>query len=149
MVYCESPDFVFPLQADIFYPSVEQSGYGIVQKNWMLDKTIAGNFTTSRREWTEEVKPKMAITQNSLITGRTKTDLRISSKGVNNSVTNVIITNIRDASGNHIYLETSGPRVGKSTIFEIATIQPFVGPFGSTEYYDIVLRRSENQAVDV
>jgi hypothetical protein len=66
-----------------------------------------------------------------------------------NSITNVIVTNIRDKNCNDIYTETSGPRSGKSTIFEIATQDPFVGPFGSVEYYKLIIRRSENQAVDV
>ena len=59
------------------------------------------------------------------------------------------MSNIRDSSGNAIHLETSGPRAGKSTIFEIATQEPFVGPFGGIEYYKLVLRRSENQAADI
>ena len=46
-------------------------------------------------------------------------------------------------------METSGPRSGKSTIFEVATQEPYVGPFGGIEYYNLVIRRSENQAVDV
>jgi hypothetical protein len=73
----------------------------------------------------------------------------MSSLEAKNSITNVIVTNIRDQNGSEIYLETSGPRSGKSTIFEIATQDPFVGPFGSTEYYKLIIRRSENQAVDV
>jgi hypothetical protein len=73
----------------------------------------------------------------------------MSSLEAKNSITNVVVTNLRDKNCNEIYLETSGPRAGKSTIFEIATQDPFVGPFGSTEYYKLIIRRSENQAVDV
>ena len=64
-------------------------------------------------------------------------------------MTNIIITNIRDKNGNPIYLETAGPRVNQSTLFEIATVEPIVGAFGKTEYYKVVIRRSDNQAVDV
>jgi hypothetical protein len=46
-------------------------------------------------------------------------------------------------------METSGPRAGKSTIFEIATNEPFVNPFGNVEYYKLILRRSENQGAEV
>jgi hypothetical protein len=59
------------------------------------------------------------------------------------------VTNIRDRFENPIYLETSGPRNGKSTLFEIATQAPFVNPFGTVEYHKVVLRRSENQGADV
>jgi len=68
---------------------------------------------------------------------------------IDNAITNVIVTNIKDKNCNPIYLETSGIRNGKSTIFEIATQEPFVGPFGNVEYYKVILRRSENQAADV
>lgn len=149
MVYCETPDFAFPMQADVFYPIVEQGVYGNVKKQWILDKTIIGNFTFAGSALKEEVTPNVNIVQQSSLVGRVKSDIRISSRDVKNAITNIVISNIRDKSGNNIYLETSGPRSGKSTIFEIATVEPFVGPFGAVEYYKLVIRRSENQAVDI
>jgi hypothetical protein len=146
---CEEPDFIFPMQADVYYPIVDQGVYGNVKKTWILDKTIAGNFNSVGGAGKEEVTPNVNITQKTSLIGRVKTDIRISSLDAQNSVTNILITNIRDKNCNHIYTETSGPRAGKSTIFEIATQEPFVGPFGGIEYYNLVIRRSENQAVDV
>ncbi len=84
-----------------------------------------------------------------MLLGRFRSDIRFSSTESRNAVTNILITNIKDVSGNEIYIETSGPRAGKSTLFEVATYEPFVNPFGSVEYYKIVLRRSENQGTDV
>jgi hypothetical protein len=81
--------------------------------------------------------------------GRTKADIRFSSKNNQNSITNVIVTNIKNKDLNEIYVETAGPRAGKSTLFEVATVEPFTGPFGEVEYYRVVLRRSENQATDL
>jgi hypothetical protein len=60
-----------------------------------------------------------------------------------------LITNIRTATEESVYLETSGQRDGRSTIYEIGTNEAIVGPFGNIEYYRIVLRRSENQASDL
>jgi hypothetical protein len=137
------------MQADVFYPIVEQGTYGNLKKQWILDRTIVCNLTPAGSAFGEEVKPKVNIVQEGLLMGRTKTDIRISTQESNNSITNVIVTNIRDRSGNPIHLETSGPRAGKSTIFEVATNEPYVGPFGSVEHYNLVLRRSENQAVDL
>lgn len=148
-IYCETPDFTYPMQADIFYPLVEQGVYGNVKKQWIIDKTIIGNFSFAGSASKEEVTPNVNITQESILLGRVKSDVRISSRDVHNSITNIILTNIRDKSGNHIYKETAGPRKGKSTIFEVATVEPFVGPFGSIEYYKLVIRRSENQAADL
>ena len=146
---CEEPDFIFPMQADVYYPVVDQGVYGNVKKTWILDKTIAGNFNSVGSAGKEEVTPNVNITQKTSLIGRVKTYIRISSLNAQNSVTNILITNIRDKNYNHIYTETAGPRAGKSTIFEIATQEPFVGPFGGIEYYNLVIRRSENQAVDV
>jgi hypothetical protein len=149
MVVCETTDFAFPMQADIYHPIVEQGIYGEVKKTWILDRTIACSFAAAGGAFKEEMTPNVNITQEKLLIGRSKTDIRVSSLEAKNSITNVIITNLRDQNCNEIYLETSGPRAGKSTIFEIATQDPFVGPFGSVEYYKLIIRRSENQAVDV
>ncbi len=78
-----------------------------------------------------------------------KSNITVSSDGAMYSITNMVITNIRDASGESIYTESAGPRMGQPTIFEVATLNPMVGPFGSVEYYKVILRRSENQATDL
>ena len=146
---CEETDFAFPMQADVYHPIVEQGAYGEVKKTWILDITIACSFAAAGTAFKEEVTPNINITQDKILLGRCKSDIRISSMEARNSITNVIITNIRDKNCNEIYKETSGPRSGKSTIFEIATHDPFAGPFGNVEYYKLIIRRSENQAVDV
>lgn len=146
---CEANDFIFPMQADIYYPLVEQGTYGNVKKAWVADRTIACSFTHAGSAYKEEVTPNVNITQDSLLIGRAKTDLRISSLNDRFAITNIIVTNIKDSNCNPIYIETSGTRSGKGTIFEISTIQPFTGPFGNIEYYNITLRRAENQAVNV
>ena len=135
--------------ADIYYPIVDQGPYGNVKKNWIHDKTIACNFSSAGSAFKEDVKPNANITQDTIMLGRAKTDIRFSTNQDQNSITNVIVTNIKDKTLNEIYVETAGPRAGKSTLFEVATVEPFTGPFGSVEYYRIVLRRSENQAADL
>lgn len=142
-------DFMYPLLADVYYPVVEQGAYGNVKKQWILNKSVPCSFSAAGSAAKEEVKPNVNITKETVLVGRTKSDIRFSDRQEGNSVTNVIITNIRDAHCNPIYLETSGVRAGKSTIFEIASQEPTVGPFGSVDYYKLVIRRSENQAADV
>lgn len=146
---CETTDFIYPMLADIYYPIVEQGAYGNVKKQWILDRSIACNFAPTGAAASEEVKPNVNITKENILLGRTKTDLRVSSANARNSITNVIVTNIRTAQQDGIYIETSGPRDGRSTLYEIATSEAIVGPFGNVEYYKVVLRRSENQASDL
>ena len=146
---CEATDYMFPMSADIFHPVVEQGTYGNVKKTWIQDRTIAASFNAAGRAGKEEITPNVNITQQTILIGRVKTDIRLSSLDSRNSITNVLLTNIKDRNCNEVYIETSGPRAGKSTIFEVATQEPFLGPFGNVEYYNLVIRRSENQAVDV
>ena len=145
----ETPDFVYPMLASIYYPIVEQGSYGNVKKQWIIDRVIAVNVNSQGSAMSEDVKPNVNITQDFVLVGRTKKDIRVSSKEAQTSITNVFVSNICDKNGNSIYNETAGPRSGKPTIFEIAGQEPFMGPFGNVEYYKIMLRRSENQAVDI
>jgi hypothetical protein len=149
MATCETTDFTFPILADIYYPIVEQTALGSIKKQWVHDKTLACSFTTAGSAMAEDVKPNVNITKELILSGRVRSDVRVSSSDSRNAITNILITNIRDVNGKEIYVETSGPRSGKSTLFEVATNEPFINPFGSIEYYKVVLRRSENQGTDV
>ena len=146
---CEATDFMYPMLADIYYPIVDQGAYGNLKKQWVLDRSIACNFGPTGQSASEEVKPNVNISKENILLGRTKTDLRIASNNARNSITNVVVTNIRTKQQNDIYMETSGTRDGKSTLYEIASSEAIVGPFGNVEYSRGVLRRSENQASDL
>jgi hypothetical protein len=149
MTVCETSDFMFPMQASLYHPIVEQGDFGAIKKQWVLDRTFACSFSSGGSAFKEDVKPNVNITQNSLLVGRTKSDIRISSRDSKNALTNILITDIKDQEGNLIYMETSGVRSGKPTLFEIATCEPFVGPFGVVESFKLVIRRSENQSGDL
>lgn len=146
---CEATDFMYPMLVDIYYPIVDQGAYGNLKKQWVLDRSIACNFSPTGQAASEEVKPNVNISKENILLGRTKTDLRIASNNTRNSITNVVLTNIRTQQQKDIYMETSGARDGKSTLYEIASSEAIVGPFGNVEYYKVVLRRSENQASDL
>lgn len=147
---CESTDFMFPMLADVYYPIVDQGAYGNVKKQWILDRQFACNFVIQGTASTnEEIKPNVNITKENMLIGRTKTDIRISSNKEMQSSTNIVITNIKTTQDEPIYIETSGPRSGHSTIYEIASIEPIVGFLNTIEYYRVILRRSENQATDI
>lgn len=147
---CETtPDFMFPLTVEVYYPIVATGGYGDVKRQWVYDRSVSCFFSSPSRKGKEDILPEAKIVVDTSLSGRTRSDLTQSSRGNYNSITNILLTNIKDRNGNIIYNESSGPRVGLATVFEIATFMPVVGPLGSTEYYHVVLRRSENQAVDV
>jgi hypothetical protein len=140
---------MYPMLADIYYPIVDQGAYGNLKKQWVLDRSIACNISSTGQSASEEVKPNVNISKENILLGRTKTDLRISSNNSRSSITNIILTNIRTKLQDNIYMETSGSRDGMSTLYEVASSEPIVGPFGNVDYYKVVLRRSENQASDL
>lgn len=146
---CCPTDFTFPMLADVYYPTVSQGAYGNIVRAWNLDQTISGSFTPAGSETKEELVVNVDLTLDSTLIARVRQDIRVSKTNKNNAITNIILTNIRDANSNKIYVETAGPRAGQPTIFEVATQQPFVNPFGRVEHYRLVLRRSENQAVTI
>jgi len=146
---CETTDFIYPLLADIYYPIVEQGAYGNLKKQWVLDRVVACFFNPAGRKFKEDVIINPNITIDNAIVGRVRNDITENNGNELYSITNIIITNIRDAQGNSIYNESSGPRKGQSTIFEISTSNPVVGPFGKVDYYHLVINRSDNQAVDL
>lgn len=145
-----STDYNYPMKADIYYSSVEQGTYGNIKKQWMLDRTIDCYFAAAGlKNKDEQMNNNVAIIQSTLLLGRTKEDVRVSSLNSGTANTNILITNIRDSEGNPMYVETSGIRAGKSTLFEIGTVSPFAGLFAKVEYYKLVIKRSDNQAVDL
>jgi hypothetical protein len=146
---CETTDFAYPLLADIYYPIVETGAYGNLKKQWVLDKSIACFFNVTGSKYKKDVGTEANINIENALIGRMKSNITTSSNNSLYSITNILVTNIRDGSGESIYTESAGPRIGQPTIFEVATLNPIVGPFGKVEYYKLILRRSENQANDL
>jgi hypothetical protein len=147
VINCDDTTFMFPMKADIYFPIITQGEYGQPKKDWVFDRTIACNATSVGGVGSEDIKPEAFLQYENKLIARTKNDPRFTSNNSSNAITNILITNIRDSSNNTIYIETAGPRSGKGTIYEIATVEPFTGPFGSTEYYKMLWRRTENQTV--
>jgi hypothetical protein len=144
---CEVTDFMYPMKADIYFPILTQGEYGQPKKDWVYDRTIVCNATPVGGLGTEDIKPEAFLQYENKLIARTQNDPRLSSNNANNATTNILVTNVRDSNDNIIYKETAGPRSGRGTIYEIATAEPFTGPFGSIEYYKMLWRRTENQTV--
>lgn len=149
MNICDTTDFLFPLTVDVYYPIVTQEAYGNIKRQWVYDRTIPCMFFNPYRKTKEDVIPDPNIVIDNGIAGRVRSDITQSSRGNLNSLTNILLTNIRGKDGTFVYNESSGPRAGLATIFEVASFNPAVGPFGNTEYYKLVLRRSDNQVADL
>jgi hypothetical protein len=144
---CETTDFLYPMKADVYHPIIKQTQYGQATKDWVYDRTIVCNATPVGGAGSEDLKPEVFLQYENKLIARVKSDPRTSSTSADNAVTNILVTNIRFEDDSLLYRETAGPRAGRGTIYEVATVEPFTGPFKSVEYYKLVLRRTENQTV--
>jgi hypothetical protein len=134
------------MTAEVYYSSVEQGQYGNIKKQWSKFKDIKCYFASGNVKNKEEQQVQnVAILFDTVLIGRVPSDIRFDDMNSGIPLTNLIITNILDGEGNPIYVETGGVRAGKSTLFEIATLSPYSGLFGKTEYYKIIIKRSDNQ----
>jgi hypothetical protein len=143
----DTTDFVYPMLADVYYPIITQGPFGEILKEWVFDRTISCNATSVGGAGSEQIKPDMFLQYEDKLIVRSRADLRIKSNLSQEAKTNILITNIRLSHGQLIYKETAGPRAGKGTIYEIGTLEPFTGPFNNIEYYKMLWRRTESQAV--
>lgn len=142
---CDTGDFRYPLQAHLYYPMIEQSAYGDVRKDWIFDRNVHCNLEPAGSSIKEELDPNVLVLRDQMLIGRFKEDIRTSLFEENFETTNILITNVVDKNCELVYKETGGPRSEKGTLYEVATIQPFMNPFGRVEYYKVILKRSENQ----
>jgi hypothetical protein len=132
------------MDLDIYYSSSLQDKYGAKNKDWGFDQTLRGYVETV----SSEDKSKTFFEYKGKLVGRTKKDPRIDSDGLEHSVTDILITDIKDVkTGVEYYLETSGPRVGRSTLYELTAIEPFVDPFNRIEYWRIFLNKIDSQVL--
>lgn len=138
---------MYPMKADIYYPVITQTDYGQASKKWVLDRVIILNATPVGGAGQEDIKPEIFLQYENKLVGRIKEDPRMSTSNGSNAITNILVTNIRNAQDILIYKETAGVRAGRGTIYELGTVEPMTGPFGSIDYYKMLLRRAENQTV--
>jgi hypothetical protein len=147
MAECEATDFIYPMKADVYYPIITQNNYGQANKEWVFDRTIVCNASTIGGAGDVELKPEVFLQYDGKLIARSKSDIRRSSNNSENAISNILITNIRTSTDLVVYKETAGPRAGRGTIYEVGTLEPFVGPFGDIEYFKMLWRRTENQTV--
>lgn len=145
---CDTTDFLYPMLADVYYATIAQNEYGKATKEWIFDRTISCNAQSITKRVQEEISPNVFLQADGKLMARTRKDLRTSSNNQNYNITNILITNVRLPGDNIVYRETAGDRKGRGTIFEIATLEPFVGGLQSIEYYYMMWRRAENQTVN-
>lgn len=138
---------IFPLQADIYYPTTSQTNFGVVEKAWTLDQTVRLGVAMTTNYKDQQIQPDQMFWEQDTLGARMIVDPRVASDSDTYAMTDVLVTNIRTMEEVEIYLETAGPRSGSSTAYELSGVLPHVGPFGAVDYYKVTLKRSDDQEV--
>lgn len=133
---------------DIYYSTESQDKFGKEIKDWCLNKTVLGYAEILGAVDKDGLKAGQFFEYLDKLIGRTKEDPRVSIEGINYPITNILITNIRDAkTGQEFYKESSGEREGESTLYEVMAVEPYVNPWNQIEYYKILFNRSDRQVL--
>lgn len=141
---CLSAHPLFNMDFDIYYAKKNQNKYGEQVKEWKIDQTLRGFAETVD----SEDKSKTFFEYKGKLIARTIKDPRTSIEGFQYPITDILVTDIRDAkSYQEFYVETYGERRGKSTLYEISAIEPHVDPFNKIEYWRLFLNRVDAQVL--
>jgi hypothetical protein len=138
------------MRCDVYYASETQDKYGKVVKEWTIDSSLPCSFYTLNDMSNNDnfdFDDKKFYRLETMLVGRTKNDIRKAQDGQYYPVSHILITNIRAANCNDeiFFVETNGGYEVTPTIYEIKSLQPYIGPYNSIEYYKIQLERSDTQ----
>lgn len=143
----------FPMQCDIYYADETQARHGKIEKTWTFDKTERCSFYTLGDKSNDNnfsFDDERFLKLETMLYGRFSKDPRKDSSGEYHPLSHILIHNVRGGTCNTepFWIETNGDYVGKPTVFELKTCQPFVGPFNTVEYWKIQLERSDRQELN-
>jgi hypothetical protein len=143
----------FPMKCDVYYSVDTQNDFGTMVHDWQFDGTrfcsfyVRGDETNNGNLGYGE---KKFYNMETVLFGRTQTDVRKSGDGLFYPLTHVLITNIRsgDCNNEELYFyETNNTYDPVPIVFEIIMNQPVVSPFGDIEYFKMELQRSDIQEI--
>lgn len=135
----------YPLKADVYYAVQTQNDFGSVEKAWEYNQTVRIDLSMSTNYKDQQIQADQFFWMQDLLSARVPGDVRVADSGEMYSLTDILITNVRNDSEEVIYYETAGVREGLPTLFEVAGVLPHNDPWGSNDFYKIVVKRSDAQ----
>ncbi len=133
---------VLPMKLDVYRQlDTQDPDTGAIKKEWLFYKSVdchakgvISNSATTRSSDKQIFNNKYVNDQ--IIQVRTEDRLTTREK----------VTNIRDMSGNYIWVELDFP-TETPTVFEVMGTTPLTDPFGRVLGYNSSMKRSENQQI--
>jgi hypothetical protein len=137
-------DIYYPMSAELYYAESKQDELGVIQKTWVLDRIIKCSIISSMSDktLTGELKNSGPMFQyNSDVLLRTNEDIQKKKNGSIFSITEILLTNVKDPAGKVVWLEKNQ----KATQYELKTFVPSYNGFHEVEFYRGYLARSTRQ----
>lgn len=136
-------DLYYPMTADVYYSTQVQNDFGEIQRTWQKDREIQCSAIKDKpnsnvgqafnTEKFSEYDIRVAL--------RTKDNLYASESGTLYRPTEILITNIKDPSGNVVWKESQL----EPTEFEVENIEPLYNEYHNLSGYRVLLCRSNLQ----
>ena len=144
-------DILFPMTADIYYAEEIQSSYGNMIRRWALDRTVKCSAISELVD--AMIAPELKVRNKSFdyssgVAFRTQEDVRKSSSGKYFPITAIAITNIKDPSGEPVWINGDNLKYEQGatkTKYEVKTIVPSFDMFHNVGMYRMFISRSANQ----
>lgn len=140
------------MKCDVYYASDTQDKFGAMVKTWTMDRSVDCELymidrIADRNNFTFDDPEFYRI--NNLLRGRTQQDLRKSAMGEYHPLSHIAVTNVRTTGCDEadVYISTNGEYVGKPIVYAVSAHNPFIGPFGTVEFYKTSLKRADDQGI--
>ena len=169
------PDFLYEMKCDVFYAEytspnstevetiaetqdefgnvvgvvdsggVGQNEGGEAAKVWQRDRTeLASYFNVMGTVNLQDLTADREFEYKKRLNGRFRfpSDPRLDNDGNYHPVSSILVSNIINKnSGEQLHLDENGNPI----IFEVMSVDPFINPFGKTEYFKLLLERADDQ----
>lgn len=134
---------LYPMSADVYYATQTQNDFGEIIKTWAKDRSVKCSAIKQNpnSRTPNFVNPSTNLEYDIVINFRTNEDVQVASNNISYRVTDILITNIKDSSGNLVWKETQND----PTVFEIRAIEPMLDVSSTIMGYRIHCVRTENQ----
>jgi|AntAceMinimDraft_6_1070360.scaffolds.fasta_scaffold04057_2 hypothetical protein len=149
-IFDSCKNIFFPMTCDIYYAEESQDDYGSINKSWNYYSTKPCNIYSASIKDSDNFsfEDQRFYSVQQTLKGRIKEDFRMSDMGEFRPVSHILITNIclAGCDTSSVFYETSEDFVTEPTVYEVSSLDPYVGPFG-VEHYTFFLRRSDTQGL--
>jgi len=136
-------ELFYPMSADIYYSTQSQNDFGEVVRAWSLDRKVScsaikQNPNSRTPNFTES---DINLEYDIVVNFRTNQDIQISLSNDTYKITEILIKNIKDGSGNVVWKEDAN----NPTVFEVRAVEPMLDISSTTMGYRVLCVRADNQ----